>query len=74
MAGDYKKHNNNAGFVANVNMSNDERDAVRSTPQAFSHFTAALTRGEMIVVDVQGVDDLYTDPQVHSVMLSDSEI
>ena len=73
MAGDYKKHNNNTGFVANLNMSNDERDAVRSTPQAFSHFTAALTRGEMIVVDVQGVDDLYTDPQVHSVMLSDSE-
>ena len=53
-----------AGFVANVNMSNDEQEAIRCTPQAFSHFTAEQSRGELIVVDIQGVDDLYTDPQV----------
>ena len=34
--------------------------------QAFSHFTYQHTQGRMIVVDIQGVDDTYTDPQIHS--------
>lgn len=32
--------------------------------QAFSHYTFELTSGYKICVDVQGVGDLYTDPQV----------
>jgi hypothetical protein len=55
--GDYKKYNNNCGYV-----SYDERN----TPQAFSHFTAEHTRERYLVVDIQGVGDMYTDPQVHS--------
>ena len=35
-------------------------------PQAFSHFTFCRTGGEKIVVDVQGVGDLLTDPQLHT--------
>ena len=57
LAGDYKKHNNNWGYV---------NDNDRNTPQAFSHFTHVHTRGRYLVVDIQGVGDMYTDPQVHS--------
>ncbi len=35
--------------------------------QAFSHFTFERSAHKMIVVDVQGVGDLYTDPQIHTV-------
>ena len=34
--------------------------------QAFSHFTFERSGHQMIVVDVQGVGDLYTDPQIHT--------
>jgi elongation factor 2 kinase len=40
---------------------------VRHTPQAFSHFTFERSNHELIVVDIQGVGDLYTDPQIHTV-------
>eukprot|EP01001_Neometanema_parovale_P008239 NODE_4518_length_1053_cov_26.355914_g4316_i0.p1 GENE.NODE_4518_length_1053_cov_26.355914_g4316_i0~~NODE_4518_length_1053_cov_26.355914_g4316_i0.p1 ORF type:complete len:261 (+),score=23.63 NODE_4518_length_1053_cov_26.355914_g4316_i0:60-842(+) len=56
LKGRYLKHNNNNGFVPPL---------ARSTPQAFSHFTYAHTKGAMLVVDIQGVGDLYTDPQIH---------
>jgi len=55
--GPYRKHNNNFGFV-----SDDERN----TPQAFSHFTYESSNHAMLVCDIQGVSDMYTDPQVHS--------
>lgn len=38
----------------------------RHTPQAFSHFTFERSGHELIVVDIQGVGDLYTDPQIHT--------
>lgn len=56
--GNYIKYNSNSGFVEDVQ--------VRNTPQAFSHFTFEASNHEMIVVDVQGVGDLYTDPQIHT--------
>ena len=56
--GAYTKHSNNAGYVSPEH---------RSTPQAFSHFTFVHTGGRAMVVDIQGVDDLYTDPQIHSI-------
>ena len=37
-----------------------------STPQAFSHFTFERSGHQLIVVDIQGVGDLWTDPQIHS--------
>ena len=35
-------------------------------PQAFSHFTFEASGHKCMVVDVQGVGDLYTDPQIHT--------
>ncbi len=55
--GNYIKYNSNSGYV-------DEQ--LRSTPQAFSHFTFECSNHECIVVDIQGVGDLYTDPQIHT--------
>ncbi|CAF0889007.1 unnamed protein product [Brachionus calyciflorus] len=57
--GNYIKYNSNAGYV--------ENSIVRNTPNAFSHFTFEFSNHELIVVDIQGVGDLYTDPQIHTV-------
>jgi hypothetical protein len=46
--------------------SNPKLQFVRNTPQAFSHFTYAHSEGRMVVCDIQGVDDMYTDPQIHT--------
>lgn len=56
--GDYIKYNSNSGYVS------DEK--TRQTPQAFSHFTFERSGHELLVVDIQGVGDLYTDPQIHT--------
>lgn len=75
MAGPYHKHNDNAGLVSNLLISttdvskipsSNEMTSIRNTPQAFSHFTHVCSGGDSMVVDIQGVGDLYTDPQVHS--------
>jgi Alpha-kinase family len=44
--GDYVKYNNNADFV---------EETMRNTPQAFSHFTYEVTRGALMIVDIQGM-------------------
>lgn len=56
--GKYIKYNSNSGFISSENM--------RLTPQAFSHFTFERSGHELVVVDIQGVGDLYTDPQIHT--------
>merc|ERR1719270_2951634 len=56
--GEYVKYNSNSGYVDNR--------IERQTPHAFSHFTFERSGHELIVVDVQGVGDLYTDPQIHT--------
>ncbi|XP_070580625.1 LOW QUALITY PROTEIN: eukaryotic elongation factor 2 kinase-like [Ptychodera flava] len=56
--GNYIKYNSNSGFVRD--------EAIRCTPQAFSHFTFERSSHQLIVVDIQGVGDLYTDPQIHT--------
>ena len=58
ISGEYVKHNSNAGFVEDVKL--------RTTPHAFSHFTFECSNHELIVVDIQGVDNLFTDPQIHT--------
>lgn len=57
LPGVYAKYNNNGGW-----RSDDDRN----TPQAFSHFTYNYAQGKIIIVDIQGVGDRYTDPQLHS--------
>eukprot|EP00667_Euglena_gracilis_P012326 EG_transcript_12643 len=53
----YVKHNNNYGFVL---------PNTRNTPQAFSHFSWEHTHHRLMIVDIQGVGDVYTDPQIHT--------
>jgi hypothetical protein len=55
--GTYVKWNNNW----------DWSDEVRNTPQAFSHFTWQASGHKLLVCDLQGVGDLWTDPQIHTV-------
>eukprot|EP01079_Euglenida_sp_SAG-EU17-18_P008589 gene8589-1535_t len=57
LPGEYKKHSNNAGYV---------HENLRNTPHAFSHFSYHVSQGMVLVCDIQGVDDKYTDPQIHS--------
>lgn len=57
LRGHYAKHSNNFGFVSPED---------RNTPQAFSHWTWVHSGGKLLVCDIQGVGDLYTDPQIHS--------
>lgn len=54
----FLKHNTNAGFV--------DLEEHRKTPQVFSAFSFYSSQGQRLVADVQGVGDLYTDPQVLS--------
>ena len=50
--GNYIKYNSNAGFVEDVHL--------RNTPHAFSHFSFECSNHDLIIVDIQGVGDLYT--------------
>lgn len=54
----FVKHNTNSGFV--------DTDLRRVTPQVFSAFSFYASQGQRLVADIQGVGDLYTDPQVLS--------
>lgn len=56
MHGPFVKHNNNNGAVLSSRM----------TPQAFSHFTYEESKGKLLVCDIQGCSNTYTDPQIHS--------
>jgi elongation factor 2 kinase len=54
----FVKHNTNSGFV--------DTDLRRVTPQVFSAHSFYASEGNRLVADIQGVGDLYTDPQVLS--------
>lgn len=54
----FTKHNTNAGYV--------DQKLRRVTPQVFSAFSFYASQGHRLVADIQGVGDLYTDPQVLS--------
>ncbi|OWZ01349.1 Alpha kinase, partial [Phytophthora megakarya] len=58
--GEYKKYNNNNGWIRDDGLNLSE------TAQAFSHFTWQKTFGQLMVVDLQGVGCIFTDPQIHS--------
>eukprot|EP00929_Paragymnodinium_shiwhaense_P084397 TRINITY_DN4511_c0_g3_i1.p1 TRINITY_DN4511_c0_g3~~TRINITY_DN4511_c0_g3_i1.p1 ORF type:complete len:689 (-),score=156.28 TRINITY_DN4511_c0_g3_i1:250-2316(-) len=53
--GKYEKHNNNSGHTFGMHR----------TPQAFSYFTFCYSKGQAMCVDLQGVDNVYTDPVLH---------
>ena len=54
----FTKHNTNAGYV--------DEDLHRITPQVFSAFSFYESQGTRLVADIQGVGNLFTDPQVLS--------
>jgi elongation factor 2 kinase len=54
----FVKHNTNSGFV--------DTELRRTTPQVFSAFSFYASQGNRLVADIQGVGDLFTDPQVLS--------
>jgi elongation factor 2 kinase len=56
--GEYIKFNTNGGFIDSAHW--------RNTPHAFSHFSFEKSNRQLIVVDVQGVGDVFTDPQIHT--------
>ena len=56
--GKYVKYSNNFGYVSNSH-GHDLADA-------FSHFTHDYSGGHLMVVDLQGVNFLLTDPALHS--------
>jgi hypothetical protein len=62
--GKFKKYNNNYNYVHRDTFEN--QTICRATPQAFSHYTYLRSNGEEIVVDLQGINDFYTDPQIHT--------
>ncbi|KAM8972276.1 transient receptor potential cation channel subfamily M member 7 [Pelodytes ibericus] len=58
MTGEFRKYNNNNG---------DESiptNILEETMLAFSHWTFEYTRGELLVLDLQGVGENLTDPSV----------
>ena len=54
----FVKHNTNSGFV--------DLELRRVTPHVFSAHSFYASDGHRLVADIQGVGDLYTDPQVLS--------
>ena len=56
ISGKYGKKTGNAGTIAKHS----------DLAQAFSHFTWDWTEGDIMVVDIQGVENTLTDPQIHS--------
>lgn len=54
--GDYVKYNDNWSWC----------DEKRNTPQAFSHFTWEASGNKLLICDLQGVGDCWTDPQIHT--------
>ena len=55
--GNYVKHDDNTSW-------NNE---LKVTAQAYSHFTWHATNKKLMVVDLQGVEYILTDPVIHSV-------
>lgn len=54
--GKYEKYNNNAGWKLERNSSQ------ALIAQAFSHFSWQATQGYLMIVDLQGVNNVLTDP------------
>ncbi|XP_041837044.1 transient receptor potential cation channel subfamily M member 7 isoform X2 [Melanotaenia boesemani] len=58
ITGEFRKFNNNNGEeIVPTNL-------LEETMLAFSHWTYEFTRGELLVLDLQGVGEILTDPSV----------
>ena len=59
LPGEYEKYNNNSGWVT------EDMSEQSLVAQAFSHFSYQYTQGYLMIVDLQGVGGILTDPQIH---------
>jgi len=64
--GQFLKHNNNVGAVCTGGPTEPEAVMDRKTAQAFSHFTFDASKNQILICDIQGVNGIYTDPQIHT--------
>lgn len=62
LAGNYVKYNNNTLYVREA----AKDDPINPLAQAFSHFTFERSYGDFLVVDLQRVGNLFTDPAIHT--------
>ena len=78
--GSFKKYSDNLGFVGNVRLSSfggrilqedgstkNKENCALEISQAFSHFSFEASDRKLVIVDIQGIGELYTDPQIHTV-------
>lgn len=73
--GTFKKYNNNVGAVCAVSPE-EAADLSRTstlqnwdptaTAQAFSHFSWEHSGAQVLICDIQGVENRFTDPQIHT--------
>lgn len=74
LKGTFTKYNNNFGEIyeqsdAKRKMTPEEeakRSRVFKFSEAFSHLSIEESGGSMLVCDLQGVNDFFTDPQIHT--------
>jgi myosin-heavy-chain kinase len=74
LKGTFTKYNNNFGEIYESSdakkpiSAEDERKRARvfQYSEAFSHFSLVESGGSMLVCDLQGVLDFFTDPQIHT--------
>lgn len=73
LTGTFTKYNSNYGEVymedkdADLTLTQkNRRSHIFEAAEAFSHFTLVESGGSMLVCDLQGVNDLLTDPQIHT--------
>ncbi len=62
LPGEYVKYNNNTFYFK----EDSPDDPFNQVAQAFSHFTFERSWGHFMVVDLQGVGNLLTDPAIHT--------
>lgn len=61
--GIFIKYNSNLGWVLKPKDNNFE---LNDLIQAFSHFSFHFSKGKIVIVDIQGVKNLMTDPAIQS--------
>jgi hypothetical protein len=60
LRGAYIKHNDNDGYISNKGHRGTD------VAMAFSYFTYVASDEELLVCDIQGVGQWFTDPQIHT--------
>lgn len=57
--------------VINNRKNKNRENFSQEISQAYSHFTFEASDRKLVIVDIQGIGELYTDPQIHTVVDDD---